>query len=246
MLWGKKSSHQFYCVTSIMRKHSHRRIGAEGRIAWPYLLSICGFSAAALAGVGSAGRERLGLPAWGAIVLLLTCVVCRSINLHVCWMGGGRERLARYPRDLQKALLRWRSPFFEKTAVLVSVGGALVPVCFSLYALTRVPVNLIQLLSIVLLVLVLKHLMLRSKMRRQIAIPFVLLAPAASVLVSLVFGSEQVGVLAYVGGLAGILASADLIHLGDIRNVGRSEAVIGGRESFDAVFVNQLFALLLS
>lgn len=69
---------------------------------------------------------------------------------------------------------------------------------------------------------------------------------ATALLLGWASGAEQRTAVAYVSGFVGILIGAELIHLRDLRHIGRPELVIGGDASFDAIFVNQLLALFLT
>ena len=48
------------------------------------------------------------------------------------------------------------------------------------------------------------------------------------------------------GGLAGILAGCDLLHVRDGRNIGIAEIDIGATDMFNAIFMNELFSRLLN
>ena len=74
----------------------------------------------------------------------------------------------------------------------------------------------------------------------------ILIAPVIALLLGCFIAPEHRSTLIHVGGLAGILAGCDLLHIRDVRNIGIAEISIGAAGKFDAIFVNQLFSLLLN
>lgn len=214
------------------------------RPLWPYIAGVAGFAASVQLGAGNATLAQLGMPTWAVSVLLLLAVACRSLKLRLYLMKDGRQRLRRFPESVQQAVLRWRAPFAEQTAVTLNVGGAIVPLGFSIYALDCNPISPPQLLLASFVVAGVIEIGRRLSLRHAVAFPLVLVAPATALLLGWALSVEHRAVFIYVSGLAGILAGADLLHLHDLRNIGTPEVVIGGDATFDAVFVNQLFSLL--
>ena len=79
----------------------------------------------------------------------------------------------------------------------------------------------------------------RSGTTRQLGIPSTLVAPAVALLLASLIAPEHRSTLIHVGGLAGILAGRDLLHIRGIRDIGVAEISIGAAATFDAIFVNQ-------
>ena len=75
---------------------------------------------------------------------------------------------------------------------------------------------------------------------------YVVVAPALALVLGWQLGLEHRATLAYVSGLVGILAGADVLHLRDVRHIDLPEVDIGAAATFDAIFLNQMAALLLS
>jgi hypothetical protein len=86
------------------------------------------------------------MPVWAAILLLLAAVAGRSLKLRIGAALDSRTSLRRYPAQVQRALLRWRLPFADSTAIALSFGGVLVPLGFSVCVLLHQPPGLVHLL----------------------------------------------------------------------------------------------------
>jgi uncharacterized membrane protein len=207
---------------------------------------VLAFAALIQLGLGGATLERLDLPAWAAISMLVLIVAFRPLSLRLGVMTNGRVRQQRLPQAVQQAVLRWRAPFAEHTAISLDVGGAIVPLCFAVYALWRDPLSSPQLLFASVVVAGVTEFGLRSMLRNTGRVPVVLRSPACAVLLGWALGAEHRAALTCASGLAGILTGADLLHLPDLRYIGAAKVVIGDDASFDAVFVNQMASLLLS
>jgi uncharacterized membrane protein len=214
----------------------------QHRADWPYLAGIVVFAIAVKVGMARAALDQLGLSAESAMLLLLMTVACRSVSLRLCTMRGGRQRLKRFPEVIQRAVLKWRKPFIEETAVALNVGGVLIPLGISLYELLHASLgpSLLWIASIFVVGV--------TQIVRRKAIcgvrPFVLVAPVVALLLGWSLGAEHRAAFTYVSGFVGILAGADLLELHDLQNIGIREVVIGGDASFDAIFLNQMFSLL--
>ena len=214
------------------------------RPVWPYLSGIVAFAASVQFGIAGATLDQLGISAESAMLLLLATVACRSASLRLFVMGGGRQRLQRFPEVIRRALLKWRKPFSDESAIALNVGGGLIPLAFSLYELMRTSIGSPQLLIVSIYAVAVAQIVRRPPIRAAMAIPFVLVAPQVALLLGWTLGAEHRAAFTYVSGFAGILAAAALSDLGDLRNIGRPEIVIGGDATFDSIFLIQLFSLL--
>ncbi len=187
--------------------------------------------------------DKLGLSEDSAYLLLLCTLVGSVVNLPLFSLRNDSE----VPPEMQKPLMRW--PFFMqppvagKIIVTVNVGGAVVPVAFSLYLITHNPLNLIQVTAAVAAVSYISHMISRPML--GIGMPM-LIAPIAAALIATLIAPEQRALLAYIGGTLGVLIGADLLRLNDIRKLGAPFASIGGAGTFDGVYVTGLLAVLLA
>jgi len=129
--------------------------------------------------------------------------------------------------------------------VAINVGGAVVPICFSLFLIAHNPLNPLQIATAVAVVAIIARTISRPIPGIGIGIPM-LIAPIAAALIAIILDPQQRAPLAYIGGTLGVLIGADLTRLKDIRKLGAPIASIGGAGTFDGVFVTGLVAVLLA
>ena len=188
--------------------------------------------------------DKLGLSEESAYLLLLCTLIGSLVNLPLFSLKNDGE----VPPEMQMPLMQW--PFFMqppvagKIIVTVNVGGAVVPVAFSLYLITNNPLNLLQITAAVAAVSYISH-MISRPMGIGIGMPM-LIAPIAAALIATLIDPGQRALLAYIGGTLGVLIGADLLRLNDIRKLGAPFASIGGAGTFDGIFLTGILAVLLA
>src|SRR5512135_354080 len=196
-------------------------------------------------GMVSIAFDKLGLSEKSAFLLLLCTLVGSMINLPLLSLTADSE----VPPKLPPELKQWpffRSPLITgKIIVVVNVGGAVVPVAFSLYLMAHNPLNPFQVASAVAAVSIIAHMISRPMLGIGIGMPM-LIAPIAAALIATILDPQQRAPLAYIGGSLGVLIGADLLRLNDIRKLGVPFASIGGAGTFDGVYVTGLLAVLLA
>ena len=196
-------------------------------------------------GLISIAFDKLGLSEDSAYLLLLCTLVGSLINLPLLSLKADGE----VPPGMPMGLMGW--PFFklppvtDKIFVVVNVGGAVVPVAFSLYLITHNPLNLLQVAIAVAAVAIIAHAISWPIPGIGIGMP-TLLAPIAAALFASFLDPQQRAPLAYIGGTLGVLIGADLLRLNDIRKLGVPFAAIGGAGTFDGVYITGLLAVLLA
>jgi uncharacterized membrane protein len=189
--------------------------------------------------------DKLGLSSESAYLLLMCTLGGSMINLPLFTLNADLGVPPRMPPRLRQWPLLRLPPFTGKTIVAVNVGGAVVPVSFSLYLMAHSPLGLAQITIAVLVVAVVAHLISRPIPGMGIGIPM-LIAPIVAALVATMLDPQQRAPLAYIAGTLGVLIGADLMRLKDIRRLGAPIASIGGGGSFDGVFITGLIAVLLA
>ena len=196
-------------------------------------------------GMISIAFDKLGLSEESAFLLLLCTLVGSLINLPLFNLKTD----AAAPPELPPGMMRW--PFFKlpliagKTMVVVNVGGAVVPVAFSLYLIAHNQLHPLQVASAVAAVAIIAHMISRPMLGIGIGMPM-LIAPIAAAMIATILDPQQRAPLAYIGGTLGVLIGADLLRLNDIRKLGVPFASIGGAGTFDGVYVTGLLAVLLA
>ncbi|HLY96903.1 MAG: DUF1614 domain-containing protein [Sideroxydans sp.] len=189
--------------------------------------------------------DKLGLSAESAYLLLLCTLAGSLINLPLFSLKADSEA----PPGIPLELMQW--PFFkvppatDKILVVINVGGAVVPVAFSLYLITHNALNPLQIAAAVAGVALIARAISRPMLGIGIGMP-TLIAPVAAALLATMIDPEQRAPLAYISGTLGVLIGADLLRLNDIRRLGSPFAAIGGAGTFDGVYVTGLLAVLLA
>jgi uncharacterized membrane protein len=189
--------------------------------------------------------DKLGLSAESAYLLLLCTLAGSLINLPLFSLKADSEA----PPRMLPELMQWSffkvTPATDKILVVANVGGAVVPVAFSLYLIAHNPLNPLQVAAAVAGVAIIARAISRPMLGIGIGMP-TLIAPIAAALIATVIDPEQRAPLAYIGGTLGVLIGADLLRLNDIRKLGSPFAAIGGAGTFDGVYVTGLLAVLLA
>jgi uncharacterized membrane protein len=189
--------------------------------------------------------DKLGLSSESAYLLLICTLAGSMINLPLFTLNAELGLPPTMPPKLRQWPLVRLPPFTGKTIIAINVGGAVVPVSFSLYLIAHNPIGLAQITIAVAVVAIFANLFSRPIQGVGIGIP-ILIAPLVAALMASMLDSQQRAPLAYIGGTLGVLIGADLMRLNDIRKLGSPIASIGGGGSFDGVFVTGLIAVLLA
>lgn len=189
--------------------------------------------------------EKLGLPL-DLVFPLLSMTLCGSIfNLPVHEVA---TEAAPSDDSFQQRVQRWlglpKAEFNGKTIIAVNVGGALVPVGFSIYLLHYSALDLQQVVSVVAIVAGVAYLTSVPIPNVGIGMPF-LVAPITAAFAAMLINREFAPPLAYIGGTLGVLIGADLLQLKKISSLGAPVASIGGAGPFDGIFLSGLLAVLL-
>ena len=195
-------------------------------------------------GVFTMALDKLGLSPHSAMLLLICTLAGSAINLPLFSMRA--EEPPAEVKQMMRSLLFGRPlPFTGKTVVAINVGGALIPVSFSIYLTTVNQLPLLQVILAVTLVAVICYSFSRPIPGLGIGIP-VFIAPFSAALVALLLAPGQSAPLAYICGTLGVLVGADLMRMRDIRKLGAPVASIGGAGTFDGIFFTGIIAVLLT
>lgn len=195
-------------------------------------------------GVFAVALDKLGLSPHSAMLLLAGTLLGSGINLPLFRID------AEAPSDVEKSpwtglLLGRPKSFTGKTIIAVNLGGALIPVAFSLYLAGSNRLAPTGLLFATAIVAGICYLASRPVRGIGIGMP-IFVAPLAAALTAILLEPQNSAPLAYVCGTLGVLIGADLLHLNDIRKVGVPVASIGGAGTFDGIFLTGIIAVLLA
>jgi uncharacterized membrane protein len=144
--------------------------------------------------------------------------------------------------------MRFRVPRQERAQVsilAVNVGGALIPLALSVYLISQINFGLSLPILLVVVTLVVNRLA-RPVRGMGIGVPGLVPPLVAALGAYLLCSQELRAPCAYIASTMGILIGADLLNLGQIRQLGAPVASIGGAGTFDAIFLSGIIAVLLS
>ncbi len=144
--------------------------------------------------------------------------------------------------------MRFRVPRLQRaraTILAVNVGGALIPAALSVYLISKINfgVSLPILLAVVTVVV---NRLARPVRGMGIGVPGLVPPLVAALGAYVLCAPELRAPCAYIASTMGILIGADLLNLGQIRQLGAPVASIGGAGTFDAIFLSGIIAVLLS
>ena len=211
-----------------------------------FLLAAAFLIAIVQIGLLSIAFDKLGIAPESAYLLLGCTLIGSMINLPLLTLDADPSAPPpRIPPGLEKLPFFKLPPFTGKIMVTVNVGGAVVPVVFSLYLAAHNPLNVFHVAAAVGAVALVAGRFSRAIPGIGIGVP-VFIAPIAAALIASLLDPDHRAPLAYIGGTLGVLIGADLIHLKDIRRMGSPFASIGGGGTLDGVFITGLVAVLLA
>jgi len=195
-------------------------------------------------GIFTLALDKLGLSTHSAILLLACTLIGSGINLplfRIAAQAPPDEEI----RGLQGLVFGRPLSFDGKTIVAINVGGALIPIGFSIYLASINPLAPMRILLAIALVATVCYFTSRPVRGLGIGIP-ILVAPITAALMALLLAPANSAPLAYICGTLGVLLGADLLRLNDIRKIGTAVASIGGAGTFDGIFLTGIVAVLLA
>ena len=192
----------------------------------------------------------LGLSPRAALLALLVSLIGSYINIPLYTVESGPAPTTATADNFG---VTYTIPFeygVSGTTVAINVGGALVPLFISAYALLGAPEAFLPSILGTVIVAIIVHRFAQPLKGLGIAIPM-FIPPLTAVLVALFLGramrvSRSAHVIAYVSGVLGTLIGADLTNLNRIADLGAPVASIGGAGTFDGVFLTGIVAVLLA
>lgn len=196
-------------------------------------------------GVLTIAFEKLDLSPGSALTLLFMSLLGSMFNLPLLTVTSQAPSRQEVSPMFGGMLRGPQLPFTGKTLIAVNVGGAMVPLFFSLHLIRTAELALPLVLLAIALVSAVCYLVSRPVPGIGIGMP-VFVAPIAAAIVAMFLSAEQSAPLAYVCGTLGVLVGADLMRLKDIRRMGAPIASIGGAGTFDGVFITGIVAVLLA
>lgn len=189
--------------------------------------------------------ERLGLSEESAFLLLISSLAGSAVNLPLATVEAESPPMEQIPPQIRRLLRMAERPFEGRTLIALNVGGGLIPICFSLYLLSRSPLPIGDALLATALVSAIAYAASRPIPGLGVGMP-IFVGPIAAAIVALLINPDYSPPLAYICGTLGVLIGADLLRLEDIKKMGAPIASIGGAGTFDGIFITGIVAVLLA
>jgi uncharacterized membrane protein len=210
-------------------------------IFWGLILVLIGLAVLRLLKYASLS---MGLSEGALIVILASSLLGSYINIPVARLGGQSVVTA---GEISFFGMTYIVPILRQTqatVLAVNVGGAVIPVCLSLYLLIKHRLFLLGAIGTALVAAVC-HSLAQPVPGFGIALP-IFVPIIATAIIAIALSRRRAAPLAYVSGSLGTLIGADLLNLGAVQSLGAPVASIGGAGSFDGIFVTGLMAVLWS
>jgi uncharacterized membrane protein len=214
---------------------------------WAYLalLAALGFIAILIQiGLIRYVYARLGIDPMTAVLLLFASLFGSYVNIPIL----------HFPDEIR--VVNVRRDFFgidvvipeqvdwPGTIIAINLGGAVIPIAISLYLLFKKAIWVPAIIATA-AVSAICYAVAQPVAGAGIVIP-IFIPPIVACAVSCFLSWNNAPALAYISGSLGTLIGADLLNLGNIRNLGAPIASIGGAGTFDGIFVTGIFAVLLA
>jgi uncharacterized membrane protein len=208
-------------------------------IFWGLLILLIGLTTLRLLRFASLS---MGLTERALITVLALSLLGSYINIPVAYLAGHRTVTA---GEITFFGMTYIVPLVRQThatVLAVNVGGAIIPVCLSIYLLIKH--RLFALAAIgTLLVAAVCHFLAQPVPGFGIALP-IFVPIIATAIIAIALTRRRAAPLAYISGSLGTLIGADLLNLGAVQSLGAPVASIGGAGTFDGIFVTGLMAVL--
>lgn len=182
---------------------------------------------------------KLGLSPQGAVLLFGLSLLGGVINIPV----SRRRFVVEEDRFPPFPFLFYYPPRVREQVVAVNLGGAVIPVLFSLYLLGRAP--LLPALAATVVVTAVARALARPVPGVGISLP-AFVPPLVAAAVAVLLAGDNAAPVAYIAGVWGTLVGADLLNLHRLRELGAHVLSIGGAGVFDGIFLVGLVAALLA
>ena len=195
-------------------------------------------------GIFSLVLAKLGLSPNSAVMLLSCTLIGSLVNLRLFTVNSN---FTHFPENFPIPRTVFKPAQYQKgkTIIALNVGGALIPIAFSIYLIMLHSINAVNLIVATLAVATISYTFSRPIKGLGIGIP-VFIAPLTAAFSALMIDPENSAALAYICGTLGVLIGADLLRLKDIKRMAVPAAAIGGAGTFDGIFFTGIIAVLLA
>lgn len=182
---------------------------------------------------------KLGLSPQGAVALFCLSLAGSLVNIPLI---RRRLTLEDWPSPFH-LLFYYYPPRVQEQVIAVNVGGAVIPVMFSVYLLGRAP--LWPTLAATAVVALAAKSLARPVPGVGISLP-AFIPPLVAAAAAMVLAGSQAAPVAYIAGVWGTLIGADILNLHRLPELGAHALSIGGAGVFDGIFMVGVVAALLA
>jgi uncharacterized membrane protein len=206
-------------------------------IALPLLVMMVAFL---FVGMINQAFQQLGIPPPIAVLLLFAVLFGSFINIPVYEIKGMKDY---YTHD---AFLREEIRMFSegKTTVSMNLGGAVIPLIISIFAILKMNGAYLPLIFSTVLVALVCYRIAKPVKGVGIAVP-AFIPPVIASLTALVVAPHNAVSVAFVSGVLGVLIGADLMNIRKVEKAGVPMISIGGAGTFDGIFLTGVLAVML-
>jgi uncharacterized membrane protein len=204
-------------------------------------------------GLIGAAFTKLGFSWITAIAVVLLMLFGSYVNIPVYTIKRDMVRVSPDTTSLYGADNPWSPAPVWDTLISINLGGAILPVCISLYLLYRAvlitgPSLLVPVGAGVALVALVTFVSTRPVPGVGLRVPLIIPALTALLMGLLLFGGAGIPatVLAFVSGTIGILLGGNLAQLQRIKALDVSDVSIGGAGTFGAIFICCILPALIA
>lgn len=190
------------------------------------------------------GYERMGIPGWAALLLLLASLLGSYVNIPIVHFPDAKVLELAELRRLGESHPVLVVRDWPGMVLALNVGGALVPLALSIYLIVRRRL-LLPAFFCTAAVAAAVYAFARPIPGLGIAVP-VYVAPLAAAIAALIASRVEAAPLAYIGGSLGTLFGGDLLRMPHLLGLGSPFVSIGGAGTFDGIFISGILALLLA
>jgi uncharacterized membrane protein len=204
-------------------------------------------------GVIGAAFTKLGFSWIAAIAVVLLMLFGSYVNIPVYTIKRDMIRVSPDTTPVYGADSPWSPAPVWDTRISINLGGAILPVCISLYLLYQAVLItgtslLVPVVAGILLVALITFVATRPVPGVGLRVPLIIPALAALLMGMLLFGGAGIPatVLAFVSGTIGTLLGGNIALLHRIKDLEVPDVSIGGAGTYGAIFICCILPALIA
>jgi uncharacterized membrane protein len=188
--------------------------------------------------------RKLGFPPEYSVYFLFLSLLGSYVNLSI------KKVISHKPLMHDKGIDFHRSGYSptyheigRSTSIAVNLGGAVIPVLMSIFLSTLL--SMVDVVIGIIVMTVIVHKISKPIIGSGIAI-HVVLPPLLAAAIALMISPQDAPLIAYISGTIGCLIGIDILNLKKLPDLGVPAVSIGGKGTFDAIFLTGIISVLLA